>query len=327
MKAILVNEDKSLRWGDVPNPVLGNDDCLVKIEYAALNRADLMQREGDYPPPEGCPEWMGLEISGTIVEVSDGAKEKSAYKIGDKVCALLGGGGYAEYVNVKYDMLMPVPKNCTMAEAAAIPEAFATAYLNLFIEGKIKRGNTLLITAGGSGLASVVIPMAKAFGVRVITTVSTEEKAERIKYLKADRVVVTTKEDLSQALKEELVKGKGVDVAIDCLGGETMGKCLHYLSHGARWIMIAALAGQKTEIDLKNVYVRNVRIIGSTLRSRTPEVKAQILAELVKNVWGKVENGEIKPTIYKILPITKAEEAHDILYKSKNVGKVVLKVD
>ena len=327
MKAILVNEDKSLRWGDVPNPVLGNDDCLVKIEYAALNRADLMQREGDYPPPEGCPEWMGLEISGTIVEVSDGAKEKSAYKIGDKVCALLGGGGYAEYVNVKYDMLMPVPKNCTMAEAAAIPEAFATAYLNLFIEGKIKRGNTLLITAGGSGLASVVIPMAKAFGVRVITTVSTEEKAERIKYLKADRVVVTTKEDLSQALKEELVKGKGVDVAIDCLGGETMGKCLHYLSHGARWIMIAALAGQKTEIDLKNVYVRNVRIIGSTLRSRTPEVKAQILAELVKNVWGKVEDGEIKPTIYKILPITKAEEAHDILYKSKNVGKVVLKVD
>lgn len=327
MKAILVNEDKSLRWGDVPNPVLGYDDCLVKIEYAALNRADLMQREGDYPPPEGCPEWMGLEISGTIVEVSDGAKEKSAYKIGDKVCALLGGGGYAEYVNVKYDMLMPVPKNCTMAEAAAIPEAFATAYLNLFIEGKIKRGNTLLITAGGSGLASVVIPMAKAFGIRVITTVSTEEKAERIKYLKADRVVVTTKEDLSQALKEELVKGKGVDVAIDCLGGETMGKCLRYLSHGARWIMIAALTGQKTEIDLKNVYVRNVRIIGSTLRSRTPEVKAQILAELVKNVWSKVEDGEIKPTIYKILPITKAEEAHDILYKSKNVGKVVLKVD
>ena len=327
MKAILVNEDKSLRWGDVPNPVLGKDDCLVKIEYAALNRADLMQREGDYPPPEGCPEWMGLEISGTIVEVSDGAKEKSAYKIGDKVCALLGGGGYAEYVNVKYDMLMPVPKNCTMAEAAAIPEAFATAYLNLFIEGKIKRGNTLLITAGGSGLASVVIPMAKAFGVRVITTVSTEEKADSIKHLNADRVVVTTKEDISEVLKEELENGKSVDVAIDCLGGETMGKCLHYLSHGARWIMIAALAGQKTEIDLKNVYVRNVRIIGSTLRSRTPEVKAQILAELVKNVWSKVEDGEIKPTIYKILPITKAEEAHDILYKSKNVGKVVLKVD
>jgi len=133
MKAILVNDDKSLRWDDVPNPILGKEDCLVKIEAAALNRADLMQREGDYPPPEGCPEWMGLEIAGTIVEIAEGAKEKSNWKIGDKVCALLGGGGYAEYANIKYDMLMPIPENCTMVEAAAMPEAFATAYLNLFM--------------------------------------------------------------------------------------------------------------------------------------------------------------------------------------------------
>lgn len=327
MKAILVNDDRSLSWSDVPNPVVGTDDCLVKIEYAAVNRADLMQREGDYPPPAGCPDWMGLEISGEIVEIGDGAKEKSKWKIGDKVCALLGGGGYAEYVNVKYDMLMPVPENCTMAEAAAIPEAFATAYLNLFYEGKIKEGNTLLMNAGASGLASVVIPMAKAFGVRVITTVLTDEIAEKVKHLKADRVVVTTKEDIVSVLKEELDSGHSVDVAIDCLGGEVMGKCIHYLTHGARWIMIAALAGQKTEIDLKNIYVRNVRIIGSTLRSRTPEVKAQILAELAENVWGKVKTGEVKPTIYKILPITEAEAAHDLLYKGQSVGKVVLKVN
>ena len=326
MKAILVNEDKSLRWDNVADPVLGNDDCLVKIEAAALNRADLMQREGDYPPPAGCPEWMGLEIAGTIVEIADGAKEKSNWKIGDKVCALLGGGGYAEYANVKYDMLMPVPKNCTMVEAAAIPEAFATAYLNLFIEGNIKEGDTLLMNAGASGLASVIIPMAKAFGIRVITTVLTEEIANNIKHLNADRVVVTTKEDISEVLKEELENGHPIDVAIDCLGGEIMGKCIHYLRHGARWIMIAALAGQKTEIDLKNIYVRNVRIIGSTLRSRTPEVKAQILAELVKNVWPKVESGEVKPTIFKVLPIQEAEAAHDILYKGQNVGKVVLTV-
>ena len=327
MKAILVNEDRSLRWDDVPNPVLGNDDCLVKIEAAALNRADLMQREGDYPPPEGCPEWMGLEIAGTIVEIAEGAKEKSTWKVGDKVCALLGGGGYAEYANIKYDMLMPIPKNCTMVEAAAIPEAFATAYLNLFIEGNIKAGDTLLMNAGASGLASVIIPMAKAFGIRVITTVLTEEIANNIKHLNADRVVVTTKEDIAEVLKEELENGHPVDVAIDCLGGEIMGKCIHYLKHGARWIMIAALAGTKTEIDLKNIYVRNVRIIGSTLRSRTPEVKAQILADLVKNVWPKVELGEVKPTIYKVLPITEAEAAHDILYKGQNVGKVVLTVD
>ena len=326
MKAILVNDDKSLKWDNVPDPVIKSDEVLVEIHAAALNRADLMQREGDYPPPPGCPEWMGLEIAGVIVEMGDEAKAKSNWKIGDKVCALLGGGGYAEYVSVKYDMLMPVPVNCTMIEAAAIPEAFATAYLNLFMEGNIKPGNTLLMNAGASGLASVIIPMAKAFGVRVITTVLTDEIANSIKHLNADRVVVTTNEDISEVLKEELANGTSVDVAIDCLGGEIMGKCIHYLTHGARWIMIAALAGQKTEIDLKNIYVRNVRIIGSTLRSRTPEFKAQILAELVEKVFPKIESGEVKPTIHAVLPITEAEAAHDILYKGQNVGKVVLKV-
>lgn len=326
MKAILVNDDRSLRWDNVPDPVIKEDEVLVKVEYAALNRADLMQRGGDYPPPEGCPEWMGLEVSGEIAELGEEAKEKSDWKIGDKVCALLGGGGYAEYVAVKYDMLMPVPENCTMAEAAAIPEAFATAYLNLFWEGKIKEGNTLLMNAGASGLASVIIPMAKAFGVRVITTVLSDEIAESIKHLNADVVVNTSKENIADVLKKELESGRSVDVAIDCLGGEIMGKCLHYLTHGARWIMIAALAGQKTEIDLKNIYVRNVRIIGSTLRSRTPCVKAQILSALVKDVFPKVSAGLVKPTIYKILPITEAEKAHNILYRGENVGKVVLKI-
>ena len=326
MKAILVNDDRSLRWDSVPDPKIKSEEVLVEIHAAALNRADLMQREGDYPPPAGCPEWMGLEIAGIIVEMGEDAKKKSNWKIGNKVCALLGGGGYAEYAAVKYDMLMPVPKNCSMEEAAAIPEAFATAYLNLFIEGGIKPGDTLLMNAGASGLASVIIPMAKAFGVRVITTVLSDEIADSIKHLNADRVVVTTKEDITAVLKEELEASHGVDVAIDCLGGEIMGKCIHYLTHGARWIMIAALAGQKTEIDLKNIYVRNVRIVGSTLRSRTPEVKAQILAELVKNVFPKIENGEVKPTIYKVLPITEAEAAHDILYKGQNIGKVVLTV-
>ncbi len=327
MKAILVNDDRSLRWDDVPNPAVGAEDVLVKIEYAALNRADLMQREGDYPPPEGAPDWMGLEISGEIAEVGAEAAKKSDWKKGDKVCALLGGGGYAEYVNVKYDMLMPVPENCTMAEAAAIPEAFATAYLNLFFEGGLKPGNTFLMNAGASGLASVVIPMAKAFGARVITTVLSDEIASSIKHLNADVIVNTSKENICDVLERELNDGHPVDVAIDCLGGEIMGKCLHYMSHGGRWIMIAALAGQMTEIDLKNIYVRNVRVIGSTLRSRMPEFKAHILSELVKNVFPKVEEGLVKPTVYKVLPITEAEAAHDILYRGENIGKVVLKVE
>lgn len=326
MKAVLINEDRSLRWDDVPNPIVGPEDCLVKIEAAALNRADLMQREGNYPPPPGCPEWMGLEIAGTIIEVGLEAATKSDWKVGDKVCALLGGGGYAEYANVKYDMLMPVPENCTMVEAAAIPEAFATAYLNLFIEGKIQKGNTLLVTGGNSGLASVIIRMAKAFGIRVITTVRSEEKAEAIRDLGADLIVNTSKEDLVEVLKAQLEEGHSVDVAIDCLGGEIMGKCLPYLTHGARWIMIASMAGGHTEIDLVNIFKRNVRIVGSTLRSRAPEVKAEILASLVRDVWGKVATGEVKPTIYATLPITEAEAAQELLYQGKNVGKVVLTV-
>ena len=324
MKAILVNDDKSLRWDNVPDPVMKDDEVLVEIHAAALNRADLMQREGDYPPPAGCPEWMGLEVAGVITAMGEEAKEKSTFKIGDKVCALLGGGGYAEAVTVKYDMLMPVPKNCSMAEAAAIPEAFATAYLKLFVEGHAKAGDTLLMQAGASGLASVVIPMAKAFGLRVITTVICDP--ENVSHLGADLVVDTRKESLPAVLKAEEEAGRAVDIAIDCLGGQTLGDCLPYVKYGCRWIVIAALAGTSTTIDLKNIYKKNVRIVGSTLRSRTPEMKAEILAALVENVFPKIEAGLVKPTIHAVLPITEAEAAHDILYQGKNVGKVVLTV-
>jgi NADPH2:quinone reductase len=329
MKAIMIQKDaeRSLRWQDVPDPRTAAGEIKIKVEYAALNRADLMQREGDYPPPPGCPEWMGLEVSGEICEMSEEAKRDSSFSLGDKVCALLGGGGYAEYVTVPWDMAMPIPENTSMVEAAAIPEAFATAYLNLFWEGKIEPGNTLLMNAGASGLASVIIPMAKAFGIRVITTVISDEMVKAIAHLGADVVVNTRKTDIVKVLERELADGHGVDVAIDCLGGEVMGKCLHFLTHGARWIVIASLAGQETTIDLKNIYKRNVRIIGSTLRSKTPQKKAEILAALVKNVWPKVASGEVKPTIYKVLPITEAEEAHGILRRGENAGKVVLKVN
>jgi NADPH2:quinone reductase len=328
MKAVLIQNDerKSLVWSDVPDPVAKADEVVIKVAYAALNRADLMQRAGDYPPPPGCPEWMGLEVSGEVVSMGEEAKAAGRFAVGDKVCALLGGGGYAEYVAVPHGMCMPVPKNTSMIEAAAIPEAFATAYLNMFIEGGIKEGNTLLVTAGGSGLASVIIPMAKAFGIRVITTVRSEEKAAAIAHLGADLVVNTKKQKLSDVLKGELAAGRPVDVAIDCVGGEDMGECLRYLAHGARWIMIAALGGIHADLDLKNVYVRNVRVIGSTLRSRTPAMKAEILGKLVADVWELVESGKLRPTIFRVLPVTEAEAAHALLANSESVGKVVLQV-
>lgn len=326
MKAILTENDRSLSWRDVPDPVLKDGEVLVKVAYAGVNRADLMQREGNYPPPPGCPEWMGLEISGTVVSLTDEARRSSPCREGDRVCALLGGGGYAEYAAVPWNMLMPVPDHCTMAEAAAIPEAFATSYLNLFIEGGLKKGDTLLVTAGSSGLASVAIPMAKAAGARVITTLRKREQLPLIAPLGADRIVMTNEESLPDALRQELENGHGVDVALDCLGGEVMGECLPFLSRGARWIMIAALAGSLTQVDLKNLYVRNIRLIGSTLRSRPVSVKSDILSRLVGEMWPLVSSGALRPAICAGFPVEQAEKAHDMLYAGKNVGKVVLRV-
>lgn len=326
MKAIVIQKDASLAWQDVADPILKDDEILLKVSYAAVNRADLMQREGNYPPPAGCPEWPGLEVSGTIVKMGNIASEKSGFLIGDKVCALLGGGGYAEYVAVKYDMVMPVPENCSMAEAAALPEAFATAYLNLFMEGGLKRGDRLLMHAGASGLASVVIPMAKAFGAYVVTTIIDDSKREIVAKTGADLIVNTKKEDIVRILREFDERGTPVNLAIDCLGGEVMGECLPYMGYMSKWIMIATLAGDFTRIDMRKVYLRNVRIVGSTLRSKPAHKKAEILQKLVGDIWGKVSSGEIRPAIYAVLPITEAEKAHSLLYENKSAGKVVLQV-
>ena len=323
MKAMLVDENKNLVWSDLPDPVIKEDEVLVKIYAAALNRADLLQREGKYPSPKGCPEWMGLEISGEIVEVG---KKVTGFKMGDKVCALLGGGGYAEYVAARYDMLMPIPKGLTMEEAAALPEAYATSYLNLFIEGHLEEGQTAFIPAGASGLASVAIPMAKAFGARVITSVLSDEIAEKIKPLGADIVINSVKEDVSEILKAEEEKGYAVNVSMDCLCGETLGKSLPYMARGGYWIVISTLAGIETNLQLRPLLTKGLHLVGSMLRNRTPEFKAYILSERVEKVWPKLESGDIKPSIYKILPMEKAEEARAILQRGENIGKVVLQV-
>lgn len=323
MKAIII-KDKQLFWEDVHNPVMKDGEVIVKVHAAAVNRADLMQVEGNYPPPPDCPEWPGLEISGIITKMSDTAIRESNWKIGDKVCTLLGGGGYAEFVSTHHSMLMPIPKEISMTEAAALPEAFATAYLNLFIEGNAKTGETLLIHAGGSGLASVIIPMAKAFGLRVITTVLSSDIANSIQHLKADIVVDTSTQNIADVLKEQEKIGFPVNIAIDCLGSDKVGECFPFVAYGCRWIMIATLAGDISSINLRTVYMKNIRLIGSTLRSKPIEVKAEILSNLVNKVWAKIESGVIRPTIYKTLPITQATNAHELLARGESIGKVVL---
>lgn len=323
MKAIVINKDQTLSYTDVENPVVKSGEVLIEVYASALNRADLLQREGNYPPPPGCPEWPGLEVAGIIKEV---AKDVTKWKVGDKVCALLGGGGYAEYVSAPADMVMPIPNGLSYVEASAIPEVYMTAYLNLFYVGQAKAGETLLMNAGASGLASAIIPMAKAFGLRVITTVLGQEKVKEVAYLNADRVVDTTTEDIAEVLKEEEQKGTPVNLAIDCLAGEKLGECLKYVARGCRWIQIASLAGDISPVDFRNIFVKNIKIIGSTLRSKTPEEKGILLSELVEKTWSKFESGDIKVKIYKTFPLEKADEAQQVLYRGENVGKVVLMV-
>lgn len=323
MRAVLVDENKNLVWSEVPDPVIREDEVLVKIYAAALNRADLLQRQGTYPSPPGCPEWMGLEIAGIIEKTGE---KVTNWKVGDRVCALLGGGGYAEYVAVKHDMLMPVPKGLSMVEAAALPEAYATSYLNLFIEGHLEAGQTAFIPAGASGLASVAIPMAKAFGARVITSVLSDEIAEKIKPLGADVIINSTTTDVASVLAEEEKNGTPVNVSVDCLSGETLGKSLPFMAEGGYWIVISTLAGVETNVMLRPLLTKGLHLVGSMLRKRAPEFKAYILSELVKNVWPKIEDGSIQPSIYRVLPIVEAEAAHAILQRGENVGKVVLSV-
>lgn len=323
MKAMLIDENRNLVWSDVENPTVGPRDVLIEIHAAALNRADLLQRQGKYPSPKGCPPWMGLEVAGIVCETGT---EVTRWRTGDRVCALLGGGGYAEYVAVDEGMVMPVPGGLSFEEAASLPEAYATCYLNLFREGGYRPGETLFFPAGASGLASVGIPMAKAFGAYVITSVLTDEIAEKIAPLRADRVIVSSREDTAEVIRVEAENGHPVDVAIDCLAGETIGKCFPYVNEGCRWVLISTLAGVTTTVPLRALLTKGIVFKGSMLRKRSVQEKSDILAELVQNVWPKLADGSIRPTIYRVLPIEQAEAAHAILERGENIGKVVLKV-
>jgi len=317
MHAVLVNEEQALVWSEVPNPTPKAAEILVEVHAAALNRADLMQRAGNYPPPPGWPEWMGLEMAGVVIE----APTQSRWKAGDEVCALLGGGGYAERVAVPADMALPVPEGLSMVEAAAIPEAFVTSYLNLCLEGGMKAGDTVLIQAGASGLGIAAIQLVETLGGKVMTTVSTQEKADFVRELGADIVVNRTTDDLLAVMDEH-----PVDIALDCISGPALGPCIEKMAVGGRWIVIAALGGAMTEINMNTFFRRGIKLIGSTLRSRPPEMKAEILAGIEKTLWPAFSSGAIKTVIHETLPITQAEEAHAILERRENIGKVVLTV-
>ena len=317
MKAMCIDETGNFVWRDVPAPACHAEfDVKIRIRACALNRADLMQRQGIYSPPEGWPDWPGLECAGEVLECPANGR----FKVGDSVCALLGGGGYAEEVVVPEGMVMPMPRGFSFAEAAGIPEVYATAYLNLKLVGEIRRGETFFINGGEGGLGIAAIQLAKhVFGCRVVAQVASDANGAFCREVGADVTVNRFTGDLVAALA-----ANPPDVAIDPVGGPLMGKCVATMPYRGRWISLASMAGPETVLDVNLLWRKNLRVIGSTLRSRTSEEKAQILAGLVRDVYPAFEARRFAPFVHKVLPIAEAAEAHAILERGENRGKVVL---
>lgn len=316
MHAMILDEKRDFLWAEVPDPVRKADEVLIRVRAAAVNRADLMQKDGCYSSPEGWPQWCGLEAAGEVVSAPEGSR----FAPGDPVCALLGGGGYSELVAVPERMALPVPKGLSMIEAATLPEVWSTVYLNLQWEaGGIRPGDTFFVQAGASGVGMAAIQFAKSRGAKVITTVGSPAKAEFVRTLGADVVVDHHKEDIRQALAAE-----PPDIALDCVAGKLMGECLKSMKFGGRWIMIASLAGGMTQIDLEIVWRKRLKLIGSTLRSRTSEEKGRILRGLEDELWPLFSARKLVSHIHAAFPVGEVEKAHAVLRRAENIGKVVL---
>lgn len=316
MKAMILDGNRDLLWTDVPAPVPKPGEVLIRVSAAAVNRADLLQKDGCYASPEGWPAWCGLEVAGMVVS----APEDSEVQPGDKVCALLGGGGYSEFVTVPAEMAMPIPDGLSLEEAATLPEVWATAWLNLVHEaGGLGYEDVFYVTAGASGVGIASIQLAKAMGAKVITTVGTSEKEEFVKGLGADIVLNYRNGGLYAELKRQKPT-----VVLDCVGGKWMGELFQTMAPGGRWIMIATLGGGETRIDLEPVWRKRLRLIGSTLRSHSDEEKGVILRGLRKKCWPLFTAGDLVTHLHAVLPAREAARAHGILRRNENIGKVVL---
>jgi NADPH2:quinone reductase len=320
MKTVIVKDKKPI-IADAPYPLLKSGEIIIKVDYAGMNRADLMQRDGIYPSPIGWPDIMGLEVSGEVYELSEEAKKNSSFHIGDKVCALLGGGGYSEFVSVPYELVLSLPKGIDTRIGAAIPEVYCTAYLNLFVEGKLQKGETVYVTAGASGVGIAVTQLAKAYGAKVITSVRSEEKKQAIKKFGADIIINLKNESLFDVFEQN-----PVDLVIDSVGGNDAGKLFSMLNRGGRWICIATMGGDTSEFDMRIAYKKALRLIGSTLRARTNEVKHDILSHLSDEFFHLFADGTITPEIYKVFDIEQVEEAREEMRNNKKIGKILLHV-
>jgi len=316
MHAMILDDKLNFVWAEMPDPVRKEGEVLIQVHAAAVNRADLMQKDGCYASPPDWPQWCGLEVSGEVLE----APENSGFKQGDKVCALLGGGGYSEKVTAPAGMVIPVPEGLSMVEAASLSEVWSTVYLNLKQEaGGMKPGDVFYMQAGASGVGLAAIQFAKQMGAQVITTIDSSEKAEFVRKLGADFVLDYRKEDV-----RPVIEAHPPTVALDCIGGKLMGECFRNMVFGGRWIMIATMGGAETVINLETVWRKRIRLIGSTLRSRTPKEKSRILNALRTELWPLFSARKLISNIHAVFPIQEVEKAHGVLRRAENIGKVVL---
>jgi putative PIG3 family NAD(P)H quinone oxidoreductase len=324
MKAILVKDDAahSLHLSEAPMPQASPDQVLIEIHATAVNRADLLQRRGLYPPPPGESDILGLEAAGVIVEKGVNVKN---WQIGERVFCLLGGGGYAEYVAAHQDMLLRIPQHLSFEQAAAIPEAFYTAFVNLFLEGNLQQHESLLIHAGASGVGTAAIQLARQAGAKIFITAGSDEKIRRCLELGADAGINYKTEDFA-ARVAELTQQQGVDVILDCVGGEYLRKNLSLLRLKGRLVLIGLMGGAKAEIDLTLVLRKRLRLIGSVLRSRTLAEKIEITKAFREKILPLFINQQIHPVIDSVHPLAEAGAAHELVAANKNFGKVVLRV-
>jgi NADPH:quinone reductase len=305
-----------------PVPVPGPSELLVRVKAAGVNRPDVMQRKGQYPPPPGAPDIPGLEIAGEIVALGD---KVTRWKIGDRICALVSGGGYAEYCLTDEATALTIPKGFSFVEAAALPETFMTVWHNVFERGALKAGETLLVHGGSSGIGTTAIMLAKAFGAKVIATAGSPEKCEACRKLGADVAIDYNKEDFVAVTKEATDK-KGAELILDMIGGDYVDRNFEAAAVEGRIVQIATQKGPKVTIDLRRLMLKRLTHTGSTLRARPVADKAAIARAVEAKVWPLLESGKVRPVIDSTFPLAKASEAHARMETSLHIGKIMLEV-
>ena len=323
MRAIEIAEaggPEVLRVREFPVPEPGDGEVLIKVSAAGVNRPDVMQRLGLYPPPPGAPDIPGLEVAGTVVTLGANA---SGVQEGDAVCALVIGGGYAEYCVTPASLCLPIPENLSAVQAAAIPETFFTVWTNVFDRGRLASAETLLVHGGSSGIGTTAIQLAKAFGAKVYVTAGSAEKCQACRELGADAAINYRDEDFVERISE-LTNERGVDLILDMIGGDYLPRNLKCLAVEGRIVQIALQGGPKVEMNLLPIMLKRLTLTGSTLRPRTVAQKAMIAHSLREKVWPLLESGQVRPIIHATFPLAQASEAHRMMESSQHIGKIVL---